>query len=601
MSDIFKRQPPQTLALRPLDKGMILNRASQILPPGAFKTLEGIIVQEKGLYRRPGWGYYANNDTIDTGENMIDYRVLLKDDDTQVGFIISDLYIYTVSLTTGFTKLYHKESTGTIAASGTAVTGVNTLFSTNGIKERDIFIVDPGGTPISTIVSLIGSDTALTVIDDLGTVGAGTSYEIWRLLDAQKPYLVDYLTFLNEAIFVTSLHRPSTFNPDSTDIEEYITTYPATGPFTAACVAVFGERVWFGNIIDDTDGTKKQRLRWSAAGNGHNFADPLAFLDLDYSSGSMFRLLPLGNTLMVYMTDYIYRGTYSNIRNLPLTFQQIDTGGNGLVGQKAIVPWINGHFYISQDDIYFMTNRGAEPIGSPIVRETITQCKELWRAYASVDPDNNRIVFGFPTAEIFMEKIWSFNYKTKAWSYEVKNTYTLANPVTDLDITWDDLTGTWDTLGTVYATWDSMINNDPVRFLYAEDSRAIHQLTRSGGVDPGDVAIPVTIETPDYDLDAPNILKSWTRMAVKIQYGDIPTENLLYNVEVSGNEGRSWRDIGILRILVGKDEGYVNFRATEAHARFRLTLSDTLKPYWITEMTFRVRPRGLEHSDASLS
>ncbi len=602
MSDPFTRQFPQTLILRPLDKGMVLNEPSEILPPGAFLTLEGVIVQKKGLYRRPGWGYYANNDTIGVGEEMIDYRILLKSNDIQIGFVISNLYAYIVSLTTGFTRIYHKESTGTIGVSGVAVTGVGTLFLTNGIKEHDIFVSDPGATgEVSSPITFVGSETTLTIADDLGTITAGTSYEIWRLFDARKPYLVDYNTYLNESIFTTFLNRPVTYNPSTSSMEEYITTYPTTGPFKAGCVGIFGERVWFGNITDNTDGIKKQRLRWSAAGNGHNFSDPLAFLDLDYSSGSMLRIIPLGNSLMIYMTDYIYRGTYSNIRGLPVTFQQIDTGGNGLVGQKALVPWVDGHFYISQDDIYFMTNRGAEPIGSPIVRETIAQCQELWRAYVSVDPVNNRIVFGFPTSHTYIEKIWSFNYKTKAWSFEYKNTYLLASPVTDLDITWNDLTGTWDTLGITYATWDSMINNNPVRYLYAEQDLTIQQLSRSSALDIGISPINVIIETPDYDLNGADRLKTFTRVAIKIQFINPPTATISYIVEASSNEGRDWKSLGILRILQGHDEGYVNFRITGSHVRFRFTLEDTFKPYWITEITFRVRPRGLEFSSDSLS
>ena len=75
-------------------------------------------------------------------------------------------------------------SDGTIAVSGTTVTGTGTTFNTSGlISEGDVITVGAGATYGEAVVSSVTSATALVLktkggVDPVGTVPAGATYTI---------------------------------------------------------------------------------------------------------------------------------------------------------------------------------------------------------------------------------------------------------------------------------------------------------------------------------------------------------------------------------------------------------------------------------------
>lgn len=74
-----------------------------------------------------------------------------------------------------------QESTGTVAVSGTAVTGISTLFSTNrvAVGARIGFgSTDPTAITTWYRISAISTDTGLTLATSAGTIGAGSAYII---------------------------------------------------------------------------------------------------------------------------------------------------------------------------------------------------------------------------------------------------------------------------------------------------------------------------------------------------------------------------------------------------------------------------------------
>lgn len=76
---------------------------------------------------------------------------------------------------------YRKETTGTVAVSGTAVTGTSTQFSTNRctVGSRIGFgSTDPAAISTWYEISAIGSDTGITLTTSAGTVTAGAAYVI---------------------------------------------------------------------------------------------------------------------------------------------------------------------------------------------------------------------------------------------------------------------------------------------------------------------------------------------------------------------------------------------------------------------------------------
>jgi hypothetical protein len=250
-----------------------------------------------------------------------------------------------------------------------------------------------------------------------------------------------------------------------------------------------------------------------------------------------------------------------------------------------------------QDDFYFVSSRGVQPLEAPIVKETIDQCREPWRVYAVVDPVRERIVFGFPTEEFYMEKLWSYEYRTGAWSYVPMETWMIANPLVNVNLTWDDLSGTtWDDLHLSAPTWDDLYLNDPRRKYYMENNNALWVMTDDGATDPEGSAIQTIIESGDIDLDQPDKNKVFTRLSVKIDSDDTLEETLVFRVETSVDRGRTWIMKGNLEIPAGLDEGYMNFRAVGSTFRFRLTSSSQVSSYHVSEYVIKLTPGGGEFS-----
>lgn len=97
------------------------------------------------------------------------------------GFITMTLLTATAHTARNFTIDYKKEVTGTVAVSGTTVTGTSTLFATNhvAIGARIGFgSTDPSQITTWYRITARASDTGLTLNITPGTITAGTSYVI---------------------------------------------------------------------------------------------------------------------------------------------------------------------------------------------------------------------------------------------------------------------------------------------------------------------------------------------------------------------------------------------------------------------------------------
>jgi len=97
------------------------------------------------------------------------------------GFITMTLLTATAHTVRNFTMDVKEESTGTIAVSGTTVTGTSTQFATNkvAVGARIGFgSTDPSAITTWYRISARGSDTSLTLSTSAGTISAGTAYVI---------------------------------------------------------------------------------------------------------------------------------------------------------------------------------------------------------------------------------------------------------------------------------------------------------------------------------------------------------------------------------------------------------------------------------------
>lgn len=124
----------------------------------------------------------------------------------------------------GFSASVYTHTTGTVAVSGTAVTGTSTLFTTDRIAvgaRIGFGSTDP--TQITTWynITAIASDTGITINTSAGTIGSGTAYVIEEI----RLYMATTnATATNGGLFVTKGVNYGTFTDAGTTIAAAVST-----------------------------------------------------------------------------------------------------------------------------------------------------------------------------------------------------------------------------------------------------------------------------------------------------------------------------------------------------------------------------------------
>ena len=417
----FIPSDPKDVVLRPLDKGVQLHIPSQGIPNGAFVEAQNFLIGPGGPTRRPTFRQFSADQTLDylPFENL---QLFWTTAGVEKGMAWDRKFIYESALT-GFTGKYWVYNTGTITANATATIegagGMDWAAAASEIEAGDIMVLDlddsgADGIEYCEIKSITDADTLVLTAACVGNHPGGTDYEIRRAFGAQEPFTVDFTVVpgtANKMLFADG--QRFLYSYDGATYTDFNAAYA----YIPKVVTYFQDRVWIGNSTEGGN-EYQQRIRWSNVFPAVNTFTTADYLDLPYQQGALMRLVPMGVYLMAYYYDKLFIGRRSNIYGQPLQFDPIETGNIGLVSTKGVIPWINGHFFVGQDNIYWVSADGINPegIATPIIRESLNRCEQLWRIRAVHWPQMSCFLFGFPRDEETFETIWAFNYRSKSWS-----------------------------------------------------------------------------------------------------------------------------------------------------------------------------------------
>jgi hypothetical protein len=434
---------------------------------------------------------------------------------------------------------------------------------------------------------------------DEGTAGGGSAYEIRRAFKAAQNKFVDAFPFKGKYLICDGNREVRYYEP-------YIsaTTY---APYSADptfdvfpyCGCYWKDRLFFGRFIEGST-TIRNRIRWTTT------LDPtvlptLQYVDLPYTPGHIRRLMGLGNYLMCYMSDALWVGRQTNYGDqLPYAFDtRLDTGGAGLVGDRAVYPALSGHFLVLDDGIYYLSPEGKlEDIGDPIRKDFFGNPDDLWSVQVCLDPIRTRIVFSQPSSSQSFTRIWSFDFRAKAWSYDEVDATLVSLKQIWRGYTYD----AWLTSGpysydvglAIFPTYDSIGGGSTQDLLFGIGSYVYAQGAETLTQDNSTGNIPVTIESPDIDYDNPDKSRVHLRLSVKLK--EAITEAVTFTVSVSTDRGRTWRALGgrALTISANQDENYVNFRSKGSTFRFKLESTSVCRSYCIQEFVLSKVDKGQE-------
>jgi len=656
------------IPVRPLIKGMIKNLPSNALPAGAYREIENYRVSDVGLTKRGGIIPFNTNEYVADTTYM--YENVYKDLGTKIQDVIyfwkPDAFAETILVTNSQlfemqkdNKLLNRAVSSTIAAadiSGFTVTGnvvrVDTTITDETYWRVGDFAKSDDGENLG-LVKRVGYTTGNffmeidfgTTVTPSGGISGNHTFVTNDVFGVDSTVLPGY----TNKIILTDIARRGIYEYNGSTLTMMTIDNQETGDpvFKSAKVCTaFADRLWVANTVEDTGtNTYVQRIRWSQPATFNAFRDA-DFVDLPYADGEILKMVPMGSILVVYTQDAIYFGRRTNVAGLPYNFTRMETGGIGPVSQRAIQPWIDGHFFVGNDDVYwFNGSTGLQPIADPVLKDTLTVSKNLNLLNGveiAHDPIHESIVFLFPDVPKASQrmsglstKLWLLNTQTKGWSYYsapltdsgIPRYYfstVTASRYTAPDETWQDWVdkgaqADWidsDSVGTeewiAKNSWlelGSSKYKDKTLYvgLYYRRSTTIltpDQWTQGvyyeadGNRDRLDATgtrtfpIHVMLESADYDLQTPEVVKTVLRLSLKCW--EQIAERLIFNIEVSNDRGRNWKNLPLLRWNPHYDEGRDSFRSTGTNFRFRISSSQDTSIYTLTEMVMRVSGRGLQ-------
>jgi hypothetical protein len=640
MSDSFIPSSPQDFPIRPVMKGMITSVAPTQAPDGSFSLIRNLDVTVRGMRRLGGWalGIYQNSSTplaipfLAPNERVEDMTLLTSADGTFQNMIITNRFLYQMGLTSGYKRIpwvKRLEDGDCWRINNVAVINGKTTITLSGnfisthLRAGDYIQID--GNPNYYISESVSSTVTSTIITLSTTItptpAINTKFVVYKPFNTPPLSFVDFCLARNSLYLVDS-SSDLVFQYNGQVLLPLIITDDDGNQTVAGAetIAFYGERLYFGNVIEGYTSSVtsyyRNRVRWTDV---LDFSKSSAsyYQDVSKSQGRIFKLVGMGPLLMAYTPTEVYYARPTNLTNLPYSFAKLETGGAAAVGAKAVAPYLEGQIFVSQDNVYFVSNDLTISKLADAISYNLKQAQGLATyTYCRIDTQQSRILIGTSLGEFVSSSLFIFNIQPKAWS--VYDHLPLVAPsllTLGKQLLWKDVatSDTWTNSMLTQLAWATVLSGDasPTLVAFQADgymliynaASNINTIEQNGAVVY--LQTPIRIETPDYDLGASDSDKTALRTGLKIFEQDLDritrTSPIYLQVAGSIDGGATWRILGILRIAPQHNEDALNFRLTGSTLRFRIesivpqgSTEASLPIYEITEMSIRIRDRSVE-------
>jgi hypothetical protein len=640
MSDPFIPSSPQDFPVRPVMKGMITSVAPTQAPDGSFSLVRNLDVTVRGMRRLGGWalGIYQNASTplaipfLVPNERVEDMTLLTSADGTFQNMIITNRFLYQMGLTSGYKRIpwvKRLEDGDCWRINNVAVINGKTTITLSGnfistyLRAGDYIQIDDNPNYyISESVSSTVTSTIITLSTTITpTPTINTKFVVYKPFNTPPLSFVDFCLARN-SIYLVDSSSDLVFQYNGQVLLPLIITDDDGNQTVAGAetITFYGERLYFGNVIEGYTSSVtsyyRNRVRWTDV---LDFSKSPAsyYQDVSKSQGRIFKLVGMGPLLMAYTPTEVYYARPTNLTNLPYAFAKLETGGAAAVGAKAVAPYLEGQIFVSQDNVYFVSNDLTISKLADAISYNLRRAQGLATyTYCRIDTQQSRILIGTSLGEFVSSSLFIFNIQPKAWS--VYDHLPLVAPsllTLGKQLLWKDVatSDTWTNSMLTQLAWATVLAGDasPTLVAFQADgymliynaASNINTIEQNGAVVY--LQTPIRIETPDYDLGASDSDKTALRIGLKIFEQDLDritrTSPIYLQVAGSIDGGATWRILGILRIAPQHNEDALNFRLTGSTLRFRIesivpqgATEANLPIYEITEMSIRIRDRSVE-------
>jgi hypothetical protein len=350
----------------------------------------------------------------------------------------------------GFRMTYYTHTTGTVAVSGTAVTGTSTQFQTQRIAvgaRIGFGTTDPTAVTTWYYISAIGSNTGATLTLSAGTITAGTSYVIEEL----RPVLtLTNTTTTNGGLFVGKgitwddfITTGTTIAASASTVDNLKLTYWLADAGTVTNITACGITVdgnaqlnfsgltHYAYVLDGTASVKIYKYNLRAAGTittgkmtltGSDIvitgAQAVTGTNSQTNNGIICTAAhgPGSGIKSIYFvtTTRLYRAAESNITAGNTTWQsenrvEVPPGGGTVQTATSALTFIN---YSSSVDRFYITSTGATSFRNYLTQYPTTSGDEFEFAFgnafvqldnAAADSDSVPLPYDTRNAALYVE------------------------------------------------------------------------------------------------------------------------------------------------------------------------------------------------------
>lgn len=204
----------------------------------------------------------------------------------------------------------------------------------------------------------------------------------------------------------------------------------------------------------------QHRVRWNAQNDINTWTSTFT-AELDATPDELIGIKPFGPlSAGIYKDDSVWTAVLQAALQ-PFQFQLI-AHVPGPLSPAAIVAYRGAHYWLADDSVIYRSDgANVEPFatGLPTTFRAYLDWNNRIQAHAFVLAEEEPIImFVYPALGGVIDRAISVNIATGACNaHQFGHSISASAPyIREADVTWNELTGTWDTLSSTYATWDAM-------------------------------------------------------------------------------------------------------------------------------------------------
>lgn len=399
--------------------GLYLDRPPIAIPPGGLQAGLNFRVQQGNLNNlNLGWSAF-NSLQLNGPVRLIKNFVTSEGSLYLIFGTLTDLYSYNTSTkaVAYITPIY---ATGTVSASGTAVTGSGTAWNTTpsgsqwaNAKAGDQISFGSNSQTSTTAtwytIQSVNSDTSITLTASAGTISGGTSYTIRRLFTGafNDPWQTEVFVDANVPSGAGSYGNGEDLIYFTNGIDNVVNWNGLSAQvnlltgigFTCKTIVQFGDMMIYGNAIQGVSSLSTTIFNSDAGAPssvGNTSTGIAGQFIIQGGTDPILAMARLGAYLAVYCANTTMLVSLTG-SNTVFAFR-IAGSNKGIIGQNAIALYPTQHQIIASDGMYYFDGTAIQPINTHIWRNVVSSLDQIRNnnIFSFLDEQNGEMIWSVP-------------------------------------------------------------------------------------------------------------------------------------------------------------------------------------------------------------